>query len=143
MSNQSDDIILKNICVEKEKYCWKVRYDYQAPDRFKKYIKGENYLFVEFPAPEKNIIPEGILTVPFVGIMLTATMLMGIEIKVKELDETFTKNLRNIETIFQNIYHTEKIKINVSPQKTIPCSYTASEQRSLLFLQVGWMQPVP
>ena len=119
MSNQSDDIILKNICVEKEKYWWKVRYDYQAPDRFKKYINGENYLFVEFPASEKDIIPEGILAVPFVGIMLTATMLMGIKIKVRELDETFTKNLKNIETIFQNIYHTEKIKINVSPQKTI------------------------
>ena len=133
MSNQSDGIILKNICVEKEKYWWKVRYDYQAPDRFKKYIKGENYLFVEFPASEKDIIPEGILAVPFVGIMLTATMLMGIKIKVRELDETFTKNLKNIETIFQNIYHTEKIKINVSPQKTIPCSYTASEQRSLFF----------
>ena len=77
MSNQSDDIILKNICVEKEKYCWRVRYDYQAPDRFKKYIKGENYLFVEFPASEKDIIPEGILAVPFVGTMLTCNNAHG------------------------------------------------------------------
>lgn len=133
MESQSDDIVLKNICVEKEKDWWKVRYDYQAPDRFKKYIKGENHLFVEFPASDKEFIPEGILTVPFVGIMLTAAMLMGIKIKVRELDETFAKSLKNIEDAFQRMYHTEKIKIEVSSQKTTLCNYTAGEQSSLFF----------
>ena len=103
MESRSDEIRLKSVCVEKEKDWWKVRYDYQAPDRFKKYIKGENYLFVEFPASDKEFIPEGILTVPFVGIMLTAAMLMGIKIKVRELDETFAKSLKNIEDAFQRM----------------------------------------
>ena len=112
--NENERIILKNINVEKKKCWWKVRYDYHAPDRFKKYIKGENYLFVEFPATENEVIPEGILAIPFVGVMLTATMLMGIEIEVKELDEIFNKNLKNIEYSFQEMYHTRKIKIDVS-----------------------------
>ncbi|MEQ3232045.1 hypothetical protein [Fusicatenibacter saccharivorans] len=133
MESRSDEIILKSVCVEKEKDWWKVRYDYQAPDRFKKYIKGENYLFVEFPASDKEFIPEGILTVPFVGIMLTAAMLMGIKIKVRELDETFAKSLKNIEDAFQRMYHTEKIKIEVSSRKTTPCNYTAGEKNSLFF----------
>lgn len=131
--NENERIILKNINVEKKKCWWKVRYDYHAPDRFKKYIKGENYLFVEFPAIENEVIPEGILAIPFVGVMLTATMLMGIEIEVKELDEIFNKNLKNIEYSFQEMYHTRKIKIDVSPRKIVPCNYIADEERSLFF----------
>ena len=45
----------------------------------------------------------------------------------------FAKSLKNIENAFRRMYHTEKIKIEVSSQKTTLCNYTAGEKNSLFF----------
>lgn len=128
-----NSIVLQDIKIEKENGWRKIRYDYTAPDLFKKYIKGENYLFLEFPVGDTEEIPKAVLMIPFVGVMSTAAMLFGLEIQVPELDRVFFESLKNIEHVFNSIYHTDKIKINVSANSLVDCSYMPKGVKSLFF----------
>lgn len=135
MINQRKAIVLQDIKLEKEKGLQKVRYEYTAPDEFKKYIKGENYLFLEFPVEDADVedIPKAVLTIPFVGIISTAAMLLGMEIQVSELDRTFFESLRNIEHIFRRIYCTDEIRIRVLTKSIVECNYVPTNKSSLFF----------
>ena len=93
-----NSIVLQDIKIEKENGWRKIRYNYTAPDLFKKYIKGENYLFLEFPVGDTEEIPKAVLMIPFVGVMSTAAMLFGLEIQVPELDRVFFESLK-VETL--------------------------------------------
>ena len=128
-----NSIVLQDIKIEKENGWRKIRYNYTAPDLFKKYIKGENYLFLEFPVGDTEEIPKAVLMIPFVGVMSTAAMLFGLEIQVPELDRVFFESLKNVEHVFNSIYHTDKIKINVSANSLVDCSYVPKGVKSLFF----------
>ena len=135
MNCSDNEIVLQNIKIIRKEGVQKVIYEYTAPEEFKNYIKGENYLFVEFPIQGTEEVPKSVLTIPFVGIMSTATMLLGIRIRVSELDKTFYKSLTNIEHVFQKIYRTDKIQIKVSVDSIVECNYEVSSNnnRTLFF----------
>lgn len=135
MNCNDNEIVLQNIKIIRKEGVQKVIYEYTAPEEFKNYIKGENYLFVEFPIQGTEEVPKSVLTIPFVGIMSTAAMLLGIRIRVPELDKTFYKSLTNIEHVYQKIYHTNKIQIKVFVDSIVECNYevSSSNNKTLFF----------
>lgn len=78
-------IILKEV-VLKGNRC---EYVCEFPDSLSKYLVDVNQnLFIELPAQyEANSVPEGILTIPFVGSFLCVSMMFNIGIKVPVLDK--------------------------------------------------------
>ena len=89
----------------------KIVYDYDAPEKFCKYVKGEQ-LFVEFPGDIRDV-PESILAVPFAGIMLTVGMLLDVDIVVPSLDETFYGSVNRLEAVYRKMYPRAGIRCNI------------------------------
>ena len=85
-----NEIILKNIDIEKKYNRWMIKYEYNAPEMFMRYVTDKSKtLFVEFEAKNDIEIPKAVLTIPFVGVMLTVAMLLDISIRVETLDSNF------------------------------------------------------
>lgn len=134
MDLNKNNITLKNIHIEKNENCWKVIYEYSAPEKIMQYVMDRKEdLFVEFPMVGNRNIPTAVLTIPFVGIMLTAAMLLDVSISVDELDENFYGSLQDIERVFQSMYHTNKIKIQVLSSKIVACDYSPENFKTLFF----------
>lgn len=112
-----EHLTLKKIRLEPSSMGTKVLYDYDAPESLTKYIKGSP-LFVEFPGDVRSVA-EAILTIPFVGIMLTVTMLLDIEIRVPSLDKAFHNSLKEVEAVFQNMYPKAGIQCRVKVPQLI------------------------
>ena len=102
---------LNSIKLETTMLGTKVMYDYDAPACFNKYTKGD-HLFIEYPGDLRNV-PESILTIPFVGIMLTVGMLLNISICVPSLDEEFYRSIGRVETVFRKMYPRAGFHINL------------------------------
>ena len=129
-----NEIILKNIDIEKKYNRWMIKYEYNAPEMFMRYVTDKSKtLFVEFEAKNDIEIPKAVLTIPFVGVMLTVAMLLDISIRVETLDSNFFQSLKNIEHVFQSIYRTRKIKLQVSSLNIEDCSYFSENKKSLFF----------
>lgn len=134
MHTRKNGIVLHHIQTEKFENTWKVTYDYSAPEKFMQYVVDkEERLFIEFPVRGNDKIPEAVLAIPFVGIMLTAAMILDVSIYVEEIDKTFYDNLSHMEHIFQSMYHTDKICMKVYTDKTLECNYKPLNRTSLFF----------
>lgn len=134
MNISKNEITLQNIVVERKHNYWKIKYEYSAPEKFMQYVANKKKtIFVEFEMDENTEVPKAVLTIPFVGIMLTVAMLLNISIYVEEIDRNFYESLNNIEHFFQSIYHTDKIKLQVSSLKVVDCDYTPENRKSLFF----------
>lgn len=118
-----------------------VDYKYKAPEVLQKYIKGET-LFVEFPCDMKRV-PLSILSIPFVGIMATVTMLLNVEIHVPTLEKGFRDCIEKLSKVYAKMYPDSGLKIDVfanNIEKTKICSGGGRAMRSSL--PVVLMQPV-
>lgn len=134
MHTRKNGIVLHHIQTEKFENTWKVTYDYSAPEKFMQYVVDkEERLFIEFPVRGNDKIPEAVLAIPFVGIMLTAAMILDVSIYVEEIDKTFYDNLSHMGHIFQSMYHTDKICMKVYTDKTLECNYKPLNRTSLFF----------
>lgn len=106
------------------------------------YVVDKNgNLFVEIDVNEDMNIPKAVLAIPFVGIMLTAAMLLDMSIRVESLDKKFYESLKNIECAFRSIYRTDKIKFQVLSQNIVDCSYFP-ENKKLFSSRVVWRRLV-
>lgn len=94
----------------------RIDYQYEAPDILKAYIKGSP-LFVEFPC-DMDDVPQSILSIPFVGIMSTVTMLMEVNIEVPVLDESFLKSIHLLSEVYENMYPHSKLNLSVCAKRT-------------------------
>jgi hypothetical protein len=78
-------------------------------------------------------IPEGLLAVPFVGSMLSVTMLLGIGIKVPVLDSTFYNCLPNVEKAFKKMFPYANLNFDIVANEISDCSYETDSTPSLFF----------
>lgn len=125
-------VILHDIHYVNTEHGTKVIYDYYAPKELKKYIKGNEPLFVEFPG-DIGLVSRRVLAVPFVGIMLTVTMLLNMEIKVPALDRSFYNSLKEIEEVYKKMYPSVEINILVKAEEIVRCDYEPTDNISLFF----------
>ena len=112
-----------------------IRYFYTSPGKLNKYLASrENTLFVEYPNNcDLSQVPEGILAVPFVGCMLSVSMLLNLGIEVPELDETFSNCLPDIKKAYKKMYPYLNLSFHVTAHKITNCQYTPEETKSLFF----------
>lgn len=130
-------LTLNQIKLEQTAMGTKVQYDYDAPPSLAQYIRG-GPLFIEFPGDVRSV-PEAILTIPFVGIMLTVTMLLDIEIRVPTLEAVFCDSLRQIEAVFQSMYPKAGIrcKVDALRSETVEACLPPEIERCSLFFTGG------
>ena len=89
---------------------------------------------MEYPKDcDVSQVPEGLLAVPFVGCMLSVSMLLNMKIEVPELDKTFFNCLPDIKKAYKEMYPYLNLSFNVSAQKITNCQYTIEETKSLFF----------
>ena len=129
---KDEKLILNHICLESTEIGTKIVYDYTAPFSIKRYIKSSEPLFVEVPGDISDV-PEEVLTIPFVGIMLTVTMLLDIEIQVPALDRTFYNSISKLETVYQSMYPKSGLRLSVKAKSTRLCHYQSSGKKVLFF----------
>ena len=94
----------------------RIDYQYDAPDCLNEYIKGEP-LFVEFPC-DMSDVPDEILTIPFVGIMATATILLDVEIKVPCLENNFLQSMDRVAKVYKKMYPKAGLNLTVHAEKS-------------------------
>lgn len=129
---KDEKLILNHIRLESTEIGTKIVYDYMAPFSIQRYIKSSEPLFVEVPG-DIGDVPEEVLTIPFVGIMLTVTMLLDIEIQVPALDRTFYNSISKLETVYQSMYPKSGLRLSVKAKSTRLCQYQSSGKKSLFF----------
>ena len=118
---------LKKIKVTSTELGSRIDYEYSSPEVLNQYIKkgylnrGEG-LFVEIPG-DASIIPDGILSVPFVGIMLTATMLLDIDIRVPVIDRTFYQSVEEVKQVYKEMFPASHFNFNVSADEVQDIQY--------------------
>ena len=118
-----EKVILEEISLSSTELGTRVDYKYKAPEILQKYIKGEP-LFVEFPCDMKSV-PLSILSIPFVGIMATVTMLLNVEIHVPVLEKGFMDCMAKLNKVYAKMYPDSGLKIDVfadNVAKTKICS---------------------
>lgn len=124
-------LALTNIEIQKTNMGTKICYEYDAPAALHKYIKG-SALFVEFPC-DVSAVPQAVLAVPFVGIMMTVTMLLGVKVKVPVLDSTFAGSVGKIESVFRKMYPRADFQVAVEAERTEDCAFAPGEKVSVFF----------
>lgn len=131
-----EQVVLNKINVKQTQMGTLVQYDYDVPAAFQKYVRNDksfdNMLFVEFPE-DVTQIPPAVLAIPFVGIMLTVTMLLNVGIQVPELDSRFFSSVVDIDRCFRKMYPKAQIKAIVTADRIVDCSYTPLDKKSLFF----------
>lgn len=131
-----EKLVLNKINVRRTRMGSLVQYNYDVPPILQKYIRNgtpfDNVLFVEFPGDVKEV-PEAVLAIPFVGIMLTVTMLLNVGIQVPELDSRFLSSVMDVGKCFGKMYPKAQIKAIVKADKEVDCSYSPLEKKSLFF----------
>ena len=59
-------------------------------------------------------IPEGVLTIPFIGMMIGVAMLYRIPIKVCCVDEGYFETIKKLDVVFRKMYPKGRVWITVS-----------------------------
>lgn len=127
-------IVLKNIIT----YRGGVKYEYIYPLRYERYLSGNGTFFVEYPDDVKTeSIPRSILAIPFVGNMLTVSMLLDIPIEVPELDETFYQSIGSIKAAYKRMFPYLRLNFDVRAVRVVDNTNTAVGNRKTLFFTGG------
>lgn len=90
----------------------KVIYNFSIPSEIREhinpvYIDSQNNgtLFVELPNDvDAKEIPEGVLTIPFVGTMIGVAMLYRTPIKVPDVDKEYFETVKKLDIVFRKMY---------------------------------------
>lgn len=112
-------------------------YEFDFPSELEPYIADlNNKLFFELPdrIPIESV-PESILAVPFVGSMLSVTMLSGIGIKVPVIDKEFYESIPRIRESFKKMFPYADFCFDVSAGEVVGLGdvHTKDQNRSLFF----------
>lgn len=129
-----EKVILEEISLSSTELGTRVDYKYKAPEILQRYIKGEP-LFVEFPCDMKSV-PLSILSIPFVGIMATVTMLLNVEIHVPALEKSFMDCIVKLSKVYEKMYPDSGLKIDVfadNVAKSKICSGGGGTSNALFF----------
>ena len=124
-----DCICLKQIFVTPSEVGSRIDYDYSAPKQLNRYIKKDYLrrsegLYVEISG-DASQIPEAILAIPFVGVMLTASMLLDIDIHVPVVDCAFYENIKMMKKVYKEMFPASHFNFNVTADIVQDISYVA------------------
>lgn len=97
----------------------KVLYSFSIPNEIRvhtnpAYVDSQNNgtLFIELPnGVVAKEIPEGVLTIPFIGTMIGVAMLYRVPIKVPNVDAGYFGTVKKLDTVFRKMY--PKAKLNL------------------------------
>lgn len=110
-------------------------YEFDYPKEFEQYVADpKQKLFFELPESyDIKSVPQGILTIPFVGSILCVSMLMGIGIKVPDIDRTFYECIPDIKASFKKMFPYVDFCFEVLSDTVTDCRYPTREAPSLFF----------
>ena len=130
------NICLKSIRVTPTDIGSRVDYNYTAPDLLNKYIKKDYLnrnegLYVEVP-DDATKVPEAILCVPFIGIMLTVSILLNMDIHVPVIDRTFYDCIQTVKQVYKEMFPASHFNFNVTADD-VQNSYYDSSKKATFF----------
>jgi len=110
-------------------------YEFDYPTEFEPYIADKTQkLFFELPEDfDLKSIPQGILSVPFVGSVIGVSMLLGIGIKMPVLDKNFYESIPGIKAAYKKMYPYADLCLDVRAEEIEDCSYTSGGKISVFF----------
>lgn len=113
----------------------KIIYKFSCPTCFSKYLKSIDTEFViEYPQKyDLHRVPEAVLAVPFIGNILTVSMLADCSIYVPQLDKAFYGSICHIKKAYKRMFPYLNLNFNVVVDKLVDCSYSPLEKTSLFF----------
>ena len=120
-------IQLKHIYITSTDMGSRIDYEYSEPDLLKKYIKKDYLnrdegLYVEIPGDASGI-PEAILSIPFIGMMLTASMLLDLDIHVPVVERTFYDCLQSVRHVYKEMFPASHFNFNVTADSIQEINY--------------------
>ena len=141
VAEKQEIIKLQHINVTKTDTGSRIDYEYTTPERIVPYIKPEyikrkERLFVEIPG-DASIIPEAILAIPFVGVMLTITSILGVSIEVPVIEKNFYDSLKDVLKAYDKMFPKKEIVISVMANEVIEVEYGGHESRTGLLFTGG------
>lgn len=123
----SGSITLNKIDLDEQK----ITYYFSIPDEIKAHVNhayidknGNGILFIELPKISVKEIPNGILSIPFIGTMMGVAMLYRIPIKVEDVDAEYLETVKKLSAILKKMYPKRNWNLslkakNVTEQKII------------------------
>lgn len=130
-------IALNKIALNKQR----ITYSFSVPDELKVHINpaymdqnNNGTLFVELPdGIEADKIPEGVLSIPFIGTMLGIAMLYQIPIEVKEVDKEYFNTVKKIDAVFKKMYPKGNLNLVLDADKVTECQNYRGAKTSVFF----------
>lgn len=122
-----DNIVLKNISVDKNK----VYYQFEVDGDSRHFFKGNTIFFIF--QEDVSEVPLSILTIPFIGAIHSLTWLNGSFLWVPEIDRTFYLSLRQVKQSFQEMHYDYPFTGKIVPSKIVDNKIHISEKALLLF----------
>ena len=132
-----NSIVLNKIESNKQK----IIYKFTVPDVLKDHINpayidqnSNGTLFVELPngiSAEK--IPEGILSIPFIGTMLGVAMLYRIPIKVRDVDVGYFDAVKKLNAVFKRMYPKGNLNLVLDSERVTKAQNHRGTKTSVFF----------
>ena len=129
-------ICLKSIQITPTDLGSRIDYDYSAPELLSRYIKKDYLarnegLYVEIPGDARQV-PEAILSIPFIGIMLTASMLLDLDLHVPVAERTFYDCLQTVNQVYKEMFPASHFNFNVTADDVQEIHYS-SDRKATFF----------
>lgn len=122
-----DGVILKDIKVNGNH----VDYHFEVTGILKPYFSTDT-MFVEYQE-DMSMVPESILTIPFVASIIPLMWVTNTVMWVKELDQTFYDSILRVHDAYQRLYSHFHLKGNIIPAKFIDNNLDVKRESLLLF----------
>lgn len=130
-------IALNKIALNKQR----ITYSFSVPDELKVHINpaymdqnNNGTMFVELPdGIEADKIPEGVLSIPFIGTMLGIAMLYQIPIEVKEVDKEYFNTVKKLDAVFKKMYPKGNLNLLLDADKVTECQNYRGAKTSVFF----------
>lgn len=123
----------------------KVIYNFSIPSEIREhinpvYVDSQNNctLFIELPnGVEAKEIPEGILTIPFIGTMIGVAMLYRIPIKVSDVDAGYFETVKKLDAVFRKMYPKGNLSLSINANNVSAFKKIGGRVRTSVFFTGG------
>lgn len=110
----------------------RVLYDYYASDDLKKYFDFSHPFYIEYDE-DITMVPQAILTVPFLANVLPIAWLADAEIVVESVDKSFFESTLKFKQGFQNMYPSVPFAGKLTAENIVDCGYAPSGKTAAFF----------
>lgn len=113
-SQTMNSIILEKIEVNGSSVSYKIK----ISESLKKYFSTDT-LFIDY-GEDITSIPKSILSIPFIGTLITFSWITDSVLWIKEIDETYYESTKKLKLAFQELYPGFKLSGRLVPAKIVP-----------------------